>query len=60
MPGAVARIAGLLEIAANGLAADTVGANAVARAVVLSEKLIEHALAAFAAMRAVQAEEDAG
>lgn len=60
LPGAVARIAGLLEIAANGLAADTVGANAVARAVVLSEKLIEHALAAFAAMGAVQAEEDAG
>ncbi|WP_077731896.1 YfjI family protein [Methylocaldum sp. 14B] len=59
LPGAVARIAGLLEIALNGLTADAVGTDAVARAVLLGEALIEHALAAFALMGAVQAEEDA-
>ncbi|BBL74445.1 YfjI family protein [Methylomagnum ishizawai] len=60
LPGAVARIAGLLELAANGTGVESVGADSMARALALGDLLVEHALAAFALMGAGKAEDDAG
>jgi replicative DNA helicase len=59
LPGTVARIAGLLELAANGTGAEAVNTDGMVRAVSLGHLLIEHALAAFAQMGAGKAEGDA-
>ena len=47
LPGAVARIAALIELAEVGTSAESVGVSAVARAIHLSRLLIEHAIAVF-------------
>ncbi|MGZ8245743.1 DUF3987 domain-containing protein [Methylomagnum sp.] len=59
LPGAVARLAGLLELAVYGTDVPTIGEDSVRRAVALGELLIEHACAAFALMGAGRAEDDA-
>lgn len=47
LPGAAARVAGLIELARNGLAAQSVGKESVTNAVSLCRLLIPHAQAAF-------------
>lgn len=59
LAGQVARIAGLLALAAGGLDARSVELDAVDRAVRLGELLIPHAQAAFRLMGADQVEADA-
>lgn len=59
LPGAVARVAGLIELAEVGLAADSVSAAAVARALDLAQRLIPHAQEAFAILGADGADADA-
>jgi putative DNA primase/helicase len=59
LPGAVARVAGLLELAGNGTGAEVVGTDSMVRAVSLGHLLIEHAVAAFSLMGAGRAEDDA-
>lgn len=59
LPGAVARVAGLLDLAAHGTGITAVSLDSAARAVALGELLIEHALGAFSLMGAGKAEDDA-
>jgi putative DNA primase/helicase len=59
LPGAVARIAGLLHLAMHGGANTVIQRAEVAIAVQLGELLIAHAVAAFALMGVSKAEEDA-
>jgi len=59
LPGAVARIAGLLHLAVHGVDARTVDLDSVRRAVQLGRLLTPHAVAAFALMGASKAEADA-
>jgi putative DNA primase/helicase len=59
LPGAAARIAGLIEIAESGLAAESVSETAVARAVRLARLLIPHAQEAFGLLGADVADADA-
>ncbi|PWB40135.1 MAG: hypothetical protein C3F19_11610 [Rhodocyclales bacterium] len=59
LPGAVARIAGLIEIAEGGLAAESVSEAAVARAAQLGRLLITHAQEAFGLLGADVADADA-
>lgn len=59
LPGAAARIAGLLALADHGTGCKTVPVDAVQRAVRLAELLIPHAEAAFSLMGAADAETDA-
>ncbi len=59
LPGAAARIAGLLELAEVGLGADTVSEDAAGRAVQLCRLLIPHALEAFGLLGADTVEADA-
>lgn len=60
LPGQVARIAALLELAETGLQAEQVDIGATARAVRLGRLLIPHAQAAFALMGADEVDGDAG
>lgn len=60
LPGQVARIAALLELAETGLDAEQVDIGAAARAVRLGRLLIPHAQAAFALMGADEVDGDAG
>lgn len=59
LPGAVARIAALLELAECGLLADTVHEVTMRRAIDLAWLLIEHARAAFALLGTDEADNDA-
>lgn len=59
LPGAAARIAGLLALADHGTSVVAVPMDAVQRAVRLTEMLIPHAEAAFALMGAADGETDA-
>ncbi|MDD2770378.1 MAG: DUF3987 domain-containing protein [Methylococcus sp.] len=59
LPGAVARIAGLLHLATAGAAVEIIGLDPVERAVTLGRLLIPHALAAFGLMGMAKQEEDA-
>jgi putative DNA primase/helicase len=59
LPGAAARVAGLLALAEHGTGVEAVPADAVQRAVRLAELLIPHAEAAFALMGAADGETDA-
>ena len=59
LPGAVARVAGLLHLAVHGVEAKTVDLDSVQRAVRLGRLLTPHAVAAFALMGASKAEADA-
>lgn len=59
LPGAVARIAGLLHLAMQGPTVDVIGLDPVERAVTLGRLLIPHALAAFGLMGMAKQEEDA-
>lgn len=60
LPGQVARIAALLELAESGLQTEHVDIGATARAVRLGRLLIPHAQAAFALMGADEVDGDAG
>ncbi|QSA98727.1 DUF3987 domain-containing protein [Methylococcus sp. EFPC2] len=59
LPGAVARVAGLLELAIHGVDVRRVRQESVARAVALGRLLIPHAEAAFSLMGAGVGEDDA-
>jgi hypothetical protein len=59
LPGAVARIAGLIELASGMGMANTIGADAMTRAISLGHLLIPHAEAAFGLLGADQIETDA-
>lgn len=59
LPGAVARVAGLLELAIHGVDVRRVRHESVARAVTLGRLLIPHAEAAFSLMGAGVGEDDA-
>ena len=59
LPGAVARVAALLELAAGGLQRDTVGMDAMDKAIRLASRLIEHTKAAFNLLGADALESDA-
>jgi len=59
LPGAVARIAGLICLAGNGLSVQRIDRSSVDRAVQLGRLLIQHAAAAFALMGTSTVEEDA-
>lgn len=59
LPGAVARVAALLELAAGGLARDTVGMEAMHQAITLARLLIPHTKAAFNLLGADALEADA-
>lgn len=59
LPGAVARVAALLQLAEEGLSARTVGLEAMANAVKLARLLIEHTQAAFGLLGADPVEADA-
>lgn len=59
LPGAAARIAGLIELAEVGLSAEEVSESAVARAVELARLLIPHAQEAFGLLGADVADADA-
>lgn len=59
LPGAAARVAGLIEIAEGGLAAESVSEAAAARAVQLARLLIPHAQEAFGLLGADVADADA-
>jgi len=59
LPGAVARIACLLELGSKGLAAPSVSVGSAKRAVHLARLLVPHAEAAFRLMGAADAETDA-
>ncbi len=59
LPGAAARIAGLIEVAEVGLRADNVGEESVIRAVALARLLIPHAQEAFGLLGADTADGDA-
>jgi replicative DNA helicase len=59
LPGAVARVAALLELAAGGLWRDTVGMEAMHQAIELARLLIPHTKAAFNLLRADELEGDA-
>lgn len=59
LPGAAARIAGLIELAEVGLSAEGVSENAVARGVELARLLIPHAQEAFGLLGADVADADA-
>lgn len=59
LPGAAARIAGLLALAEHGTSCEAVPADVVQRAVRLAELLVPHAEAAFSLMGAADAETDA-
>lgn len=59
LPGAVARIAGLIELAEVGLSADSISQSAVSRAIELAHRLIPHAQEAFAILGADAADADA-
>jgi putative DNA primase/helicase len=59
LPGAAARIAGLMALAEGGTELDHVGVESVRRAVQLARLLIPHAEAAFRLMGAADAEGDA-
>lgn len=59
LPGAAARIAGLLALAEHGTSTRVVSVDSVRRAVALAEALIPHAVAAFGLMGAVDSETDA-
>lgn len=59
LPGAVARIAALLQLAADGLGARTVGHAAMDDAIALGRLLIPHAQAAFALLGSDQVDVDA-
>lgn len=58
LPGAVARIAGLLHLALHGPGVDVIGLDPVERATELGRLLIPHALAAFGLMGVTRQEED--
>jgi replicative DNA helicase len=60
LPGQVARVAALLELAESGLSVEQVDIGATARAVRLGRLLIPHAQAAFALMGADEVDGDAG
>lgn len=59
LPGAVARVAALLELAAGGLGRDTVGMEAMHQAITLARLLIPHTKAAFNLLGADALEADA-
>ncbi|MDD2768068.1 MAG: DUF3987 domain-containing protein [Methylococcus sp.] len=59
LPGAVARIAGLLHLAVQGPGVEVIGLDPVERATELGRLLIPHALAAFGLMGMAKQEEDA-
>lgn len=59
LPGAVARIAGLLELAAGMGRADEVSVSSIVNAIALGELFIPHAQAAFGLLGADQADSDA-
>lgn len=59
LPGAVARIAGLIEVAEIGLGAESVSESAVERALDLARRLIPHAQEAFSILGADAADADA-
>ncbi|WP_367026229.1 DUF3987 domain-containing protein [Methylococcus sp. ANG] len=59
LPGAVARVAGLLHLAMQGPTVDVIGLDPVERATELGRLLIPHALAAFGLMGMAKQEEDA-
>lgn len=59
LPGSVARVAALLELAAGGLGRDTVGVEAMHQAVTLARLLIPHTKAAFNLLGADALEADA-
>lgn len=59
LPGAAARIAGLIELAEMGLAAESVSFDAVRRAVTLARLLIPHAQEAFGLLGADAGDADA-
>ena len=59
LPGAVARVAALLELAAGGLERDTVGMEAMHQAITLARLLIPHTQAAFNLLGADALEADA-
>ena len=59
LPGAVARVAALLELAAGGLGRDTVGMDAMHQAITLAKLLIPHTKAAFNLLGADALEADA-
>jgi len=59
LPGAVARVAALLELAAGGLGRDTVGLEAMHQAITLARLLIPHTKAAFNLLGADALEADA-
>ncbi len=59
LPGAVARVAALLELAAGGLGRDTVGMEAMHQAITLARVLIPHTQAAFGLLGADALENDA-
>lgn len=60
LPGQVARIAALLQLAEGGLSVEQVGIDATTKAVRLGRLLIPHAQAAFALMGADEVDGDAG
>ena len=59
LPGAVARMAGLLHLAIHGVHATNISLDSVERAVMLGRLLTKHADAAFARMGATKVEGDA-
>ena len=59
LPGAAVRIAGLLEIATNGINVSTISKDSAERAIRLARLLIPHAEAAFRLMGTPDAENDA-
>lgn len=59
LPGAVARVAALLQVAEGGLGVRTVGLEAMANAVGLARLLVEHTQAAFGLLGADPVEADA-
>jgi putative DNA primase/helicase len=59
LPGAVARVAALLELASGGLGRDTVGLESMHQAITLARLLIPHTQAAFGLLGADALEADA-
>jgi hypothetical protein len=59
LPGAVARIAGLIELAEVGLGAESISESAVTKGIDLARRLIPHAQEAFAILGADAADADA-